>query len=173
MTYEYKVIPAPTRGQKAKGIKAPEGRFANALEIEMNRLGAEGWEYLRADTLPHEERNGLTGSSTSYRSVLVFRRAKVDDVAAFLPETLEAPKVAELPAPKAQEEVVAPGKAEHADTPRTVPSEPVAEPNPDSLVLKEEDKTGASAEKDPDEGEAVDDVNVALKKRVETLEQSK
>ncbi|WP_299424399.1 DUF4177 domain-containing protein [uncultured Shimia sp.] len=160
MTYEYKVVPAPTRGQKAKGIKGPEGRFANALEIEMNRLGAEGWEYLRADTLPHEERSGLTGSSTSYRSVLVFRRTKAGDVAAFQPETLEAPKVAELPAPDTE----------------PVKPEPQAEPaadTEDTLVLAENDKTGASAEKDPDEAESVDDVNVALKKRVETLEQSK
>lgn len=173
MTYEYKVIPAPTGGQKAKGIKGPEGRFANALEIEMNRLGAEGWEYLRADTLPNEERSGLTGSSTSYRSVLVFRRTKAGDVAAFQPETLAAPKVAELPAPKEAEEAGAPGTAAHADMSRTPSDGSVAEPKPNSLVLKEEDKTGTSAEKDPDEGEAVDNVNVALKKRVETLEQSK
>ena len=162
MTYEYKVIPAPTRGQKAKGIKGPEGRFANALEIEMNRLGADGWEYLRADTLPNEERSGLTGSSTNYRSVLVFRRAKAGDVAAFQPETLEALKVAELPAPEAK------------------PAEPTTKAEPEdtaasdaALVLEDGDKTGTSAEKDPDESESVDDVNVALKKRVETLEQSK
>lgn len=170
MKYEYKVIPAPARGQKAKGIKGPEGRFANALEIEMNRLGAEGWEYLRADTLPNEERSGLTGSSTNYRSVLVFRRAKPGDVSAFQPETLEAPKVAELPAP---EEVETPDTAENADKSRNSSSEPEAERRPDSLVLKETDKTGTSAEKDPDEGESIDNVNVALKKRVETLEQSK
>ncbi|MFY0660223.1 MAG: DUF4177 domain-containing protein [Shimia sp.] len=159
MTYEYKVVPAPTRGQKAKGIKGPEGRFANALEIEMNRLGAEGWEYLRADTLPHEERSGLTGSNTSYRSVLVFRRAKAGDVAAFQPETLEAPKVAELPAPD--------------DSPAEPEPQAETAATEDTLVLAENDKTGASAEKDPDEADSVDDVNVALKKRVETLEQSK
>lgn len=162
MTYEYKVVPAPTRGQKAKGIKGPDGRFANALEIEMNRLGAEGWEYLRADTLPHEERSGLTGSNTSYRSVLVFRRAKTGDVAAFQPETLEAPKVEELPAPEAPSTEA----AAQADPETTTDTE-------ETLVLAENDKTGASAEKDPDEAESVDDVNVALKKRVETLEQSK
>ncbi len=163
MTYEYKVIPAPTRGQKAKGIKGPEGRFANTLESEMNRLGAEGWEYLRADTLPNEERSGLTGSNTSYRSVLVFRRAKAGDIAAFQPETLAAPKVAELPAPKDTPPETATNSEE---TNATVKTE-------DTLVLEEDDKTGPSAERDPDEGDSVEDVNVALKKRVETLEQSK
>ncbi len=158
MTYEYKVIPAPTRGQKAKGIKAPEGRFANALEIEMNRLGAEGWEYLRADTLPHEERSGLTGSSTSYRSVLVFRRAKVGDVAAFQPETLAAPKVAELPAPAAP--VADPeGGNEPANSAPPEPAQALAD--------------GDKKENDLKEGEAAEGVNVALKKRVETLDPSK
>ena len=53
--YEYKVIPAPGKGLKAKGLKSPEARFAYALETAMNELGAEGWTYLRADILPSEE----------------------------------------------------------------------------------------------------------------------
>lgn len=162
MTYEYKVIPAPTRGQKAKGIKAPEGRFANALEIEMNRLSAEGWEYLRADTLPHEERSGLTGSSTSYRSVLVFRRAKVGDVVAFQPETLAAPQVVEIPAPTVP---IADPEEQNA---------PADTPNSEQSQAKEEgNKTDGPAEKDLKEAAPIADVNVALKKRVETLDPSK
>ncbi|MDV7141961.1 hypothetical protein R3X27_04615 [Tropicimonas sp. TH_r6] len=74
--YEYKVMPAPEKGRKGKGVKGPRERFANALETLMNELGAEGWEYLRADTLPNEERSGLTGSSTTYQNMLVFRREK-------------------------------------------------------------------------------------------------
>ena len=77
--YEYKVIPAPAKGVKAKGIKGPEARFAHALEQSMNTLAAEGWEYLRADILPSEERQGLTSSQTVYRSVLVFRRELAED----------------------------------------------------------------------------------------------
>ena len=75
--YEYKVVPAPARGEKARGLRTPEERFAHALESSMNDFAAEGWEYLRADTLPCEERTGLlTGRTvTVYRSVLVFRRA--------------------------------------------------------------------------------------------------
>lgn len=164
MTFEYKVIPAPTRGQKGKGIKGPEGRFANALELEMNRLGSEGWEYVRADTLPHEERSGLTGSSTSYRSVLVFRRAKAGDVAGFHPETLSAAKVAELPAPSQTGEPEEDAEADARDT-------SAAAGEDETLVLAEDDKTGPSAAKDPDEGKNVEGMTVALKKRVETLEQ--
>jgi hypothetical protein len=74
--YEYKVIPAPTRGEKAKGYRTGAERFAHGLEVLMNRLGSEGWEYVRADTLPAEERTGFTGRTTVYQHLLVFRRVK-------------------------------------------------------------------------------------------------
>jgi hypothetical protein len=50
----------------------------------MNDMAREGWEYLRADTLPCEERAGLTGKTTTYQNVLVFRRvvARVADAPA-------------------------------------------------------------------------------------------
>jgi hypothetical protein len=75
--FEYKVVPAPRRGEKAKGIKTTSDRFAHALGLLMNRLGQDGWEYMRADTLPCDERIGLTGTrtKTTYQSMLVFRRA--------------------------------------------------------------------------------------------------
>lgn len=73
--FEYKVIPAPRRGEKARGVKTTEDRFALALTTLMNELGAEGWDYVRADTLPCDERVGLTGSRTTFQNVLVFRRA--------------------------------------------------------------------------------------------------
>ena len=74
MRYEYKVVPAPRRGQRAKGVKGSEARFAHAMQSLMNELAAEGWEYLRADTLPSEERQGLRGRSTSWQNMLIFRR---------------------------------------------------------------------------------------------------
>ena len=80
--YEYKVIPAPKRGEKARGAKSTEDRFALALTGMMNQLGAEGWDYVRADTLPCEERSGLTGTKTSYQTVMVFRRALAASAAA-------------------------------------------------------------------------------------------
>ena len=73
-TYQYRVIPAPTKGVKAKGIRGPEARFSNMLEGLMNEMGADGWEYQRAEMLPSVERSGLTGSTTEWRNVLVFRR---------------------------------------------------------------------------------------------------
>jgi hypothetical protein len=73
--FEYKVIPAPKRGEKARGVKTTEDRFAYALTSLMNQLGAEGWDYVRADSLPCEERVGFTGTKTTFQNVLVFRRA--------------------------------------------------------------------------------------------------
>lgn len=73
--YEYRVIAAPQRGEKTRGLKTTGERFAQALMTAMNTLGREGWEYIRADTLPCDERSGLTGTKTTFQNMLVFRRA--------------------------------------------------------------------------------------------------
>jgi hypothetical protein len=73
--FEYKVIPAPRRGVRVKGAKGPEGRFAGALENTINTLSVEGWEYVRAESLPADERHGITRRKTeTYQNVLIFRR---------------------------------------------------------------------------------------------------
>jgi hypothetical protein len=72
--FEYKVVPAPRRGEKSRGVKTVEDRFALALTSLMNRMGADGWDYVRADALPCDERVGLTGSKTTFQNMLVFRR---------------------------------------------------------------------------------------------------
>jgi hypothetical protein len=76
--YEYQVIPAPRKGKKARGVKGSEARFALAIQEVLNDASADGWEYLRTDTLPSEERSGLTGRTTVYQNMLVFRRAIED-----------------------------------------------------------------------------------------------
>ncbi|MEN8894961.1 MAG: DUF4177 domain-containing protein [Yoonia sp.] len=94
--YEYKVVPAPTKGLKSKGVKTSQDRFANALETTINTLGADGWEYQRTDTLPCEERSGLTGRVTTFQNMLVFRRAVVtEEVAAPVAEEPAAAATAE------------------------------------------------------------------------------
>lgn len=76
--YEYKVVSAPSTGLKKKGLKRVEDRFAAQIEDTINALAAERWEYLRADTLPCEERSGLTSKSTRFHALLVFRRPVED-----------------------------------------------------------------------------------------------
>jgi hypothetical protein len=96
--FEYKVVPAPRRGEKARGVKGLEDRFALALTTLMNRLGRDGWEYLRTDTLPVEERHGLAGRiTTSYQNMLVFRRALA--AAATEPAAADARPPADAAAP--------------------------------------------------------------------------
>ena len=90
-TYEYRVVPAPSKGLKAKGIKSHEARFANAIEDLMNTMAASGWEYQRAETLPSVERSGLTGSTTEWRNVLVFRKPRHAEAGDFTSEVLAPP----------------------------------------------------------------------------------
>ena len=76
--YVYKMVPAPETSTKRKGLKGT-GLFAATLEELLNTLGAQGWEYLRAETLPEEVRSGLTSRKTVYRNLLIFRRALPED----------------------------------------------------------------------------------------------
>jgi len=117
--YEYKVIPAPQKGAKAKGVKTPEGRFATSIEQVLNEMGQQGWEYQRAELLPSEERSGLTGSTTNWRNVLVFRRlveaAATEAVAPDAPSVEDVAQAQPIPGPQA---VKAPEAiAEDADEP--------------------------------------------------------
>ena len=97
MLYEYKVIPAPTKGLKAKGVKTSPDRFANALQTAINVLAGDGWEYVRAETLPSEEREGLMGKTTVFQNMLIFRKPLEAEVA----ETMGA-----LPPPEEKSETV-------------------------------------------------------------------
>lgn len=72
--YEYRVIAAPVKGVKAKGRKTPEDRFSHALELTINEMARDRWEYLRAEALPSTERSGLTSTKTVWHNLLVFRR---------------------------------------------------------------------------------------------------
>lgn len=111
--YEYQVVPAPRRGEKARDAKTTADRFAVALTRLMNDLGRDGWEYLRADTLPCEERAGLTGRTTAFQHMLVFRRPLQADRAAepAAPQQLAAPVLTAAAAEGAAPRLVADPKA--------------------------------------------------------------
>jgi hypothetical protein len=98
--YEYRVIPAPQRGEKGKGVgRDPAARFAHALESVMNDLGRDGWDYVRSDTLPCEERTGLTGRTTTFQNMLVFRRTVAEPAADLAPRVMMPAPVIAAPAP--------------------------------------------------------------------------
>lgn len=100
--FEYKVVPAPLRGEKVRGAKTTADRFAHALSVVMNDLGRDGWEYLRADTLPCEERVGFTGRQTTFQHMLVFQRTLAvyaPAEASPAPALMAAPGLASAPPP--------------------------------------------------------------------------
>lgn len=92
--FEYMAVPAPTTGTKAKGVKTREDRFALSMTDILNDHADEGWEYVRAEMLPMEERKGLTGTQTSYQNVLIFRRLQSAPLALD-----DGPRVRSVPAP--------------------------------------------------------------------------
>lgn len=130
MRYEYRIVPAPEKGEKLKGA-SPEARFAHAMERVLNDMGARGWEYQRCDTLPATERTGLTGTEVQWRNLLVFRRPLAEDAQPFAPRLLEAPEAprpGDPPRPLRQPEgptdaadlalrAAMTGRADEADTP--------------------------------------------------------
>ena len=134
--FEYSVIPSPRKGKSAKGVRGTEAKFANALSTLMNDMGQNGWEYVRADTLPCEERQGLTGKTVKYHSILVFRRpvaeveAETEDAKALL-----APPVVIEPEDSAPEPMV-----------EAISEEPI---RPDPPLTAETDETETTEETRP------------------------
>ncbi len=115
--YEYRVVAAPRKGKSGKGVKGGPAKFANAISTLMNDMAADGWDYLRADTLPCEERQGLTSKTVKYHSMLVFRRPVAEEVT---PE--EEPLALERHDPEPEPETVSEVEADaEPDTDETEP----------------------------------------------------
>jgi hypothetical protein len=147
--YEYKVVPAPQKGLKAKGVRTAEARFSNALETFMNVMAEDGWDYQRAETLPSLERSGLTSTTTEWRNVLVFRRLRETAAETFAPELLPPPETT----PEGDPE----GDAQAAETPPKIeaPEPAIAqEPAPEETAAFSEIKPTEPG--DTDTEDAVD-----------------
>lgn len=107
-SYEYIAIPAPARGEKTRGAKTGIDRFAATLTDTLNRMAGDGWDYVRAETLPAEERSGLTSRTTVYHNLLIFRRSlaaaqPMPDPVRAAPEPAPAPVPEPAPAPEPAE----------------------------------------------------------------------
>ena len=75
--YDYKVVPAPKRAKRVKGVHGSEELFALTLTEAINEVARQGWEYVRAEHLPAEAPRGwFRGRSRASRRVLVFRRPR-------------------------------------------------------------------------------------------------
>lgn len=137
--YEYKVVPAPQKGLKAKGVRSAEARFSNVLETLMNAMGEGGWEYQRSDTLPSIERAGITSTTTEWRNVLVFRRLRETAAEGFAPEL--------LPPPSEPAETASDAPEPAAGTAPKDSVSPPEQPAPETL-----DSADAAASNDADNG---------------------
>lgn len=101
--FEYKLVPAPEKSTKHKGLKGA-ALFAATVQDLLNSLGAEGWHYLRAETLPEAVRSGLASHRIVERKLLIFQRplpqAKDMEPAARTalspPDRIEEPSLAKL-----------------------------------------------------------------------------
>ena len=101
--FEYKAVPAPTTGTKAKGVKSTEDRFALSVTEVLNEMAEDGWEYLRAEMLPCDERKGLTGTQKTYQNVLIFRRLEAEPL-----PLADSPRIRSVPSPQLAEPYTAP-----------------------------------------------------------------
>lgn len=76
-SFDYKVVPAPRRARKIKGVKSAEELFAMTLAEAINEVARQGWEYVRTESLVAEGPAGwFRRGSSSEQTVMIFRRSR-------------------------------------------------------------------------------------------------
>ncbi|WP_417586397.1 hypothetical protein [Pararhodobacter oceanensis] len=127
--FEYKVVPAPVRAAKVKGLKTTHERFAHTLAERINAEAAGGWQFQRVETLSCEERKFFGGTKASTQVVMIFAR----DLDAPRPDAGAALAAAQLAPAVATEESAAPEEASFEADPDTAfepyDTEPTYEPD--------------------------------------------
>lgn len=99
MGFEYKCIGAPEKAKRKRGAKTRTDRVAVALEEALAEHAVDGWEYLRTDLIPIEERSGMFGRPHEvHRAVMIFRRPLGGAVSHQAP--VMAPRPEPVPAPE-------------------------------------------------------------------------
>ncbi len=123
--YDYRVTPAPKKLKRVKGMSSTPELLAALVAEAINAAAREGWEYVRAESLPVAEPGGwFRRGSEGIETVLVFRRpretagprlaaarAEVGDAPDDLPQLGAVDRVAHEP-PRRREPYVGPGRDE-------------------------------------------------------------
>lgn len=79
--YEYRVIPAPRRMRKVKGLSGAPELFAHTLGETINEQAVQGWEFLRSEAMVVEEpRRMFRAGTVAEHTVLVFRRERSEGI---------------------------------------------------------------------------------------------
>lgn len=74
-SYEYRIVPAPRKAKRVRGAKTGPDRMAALLTETLNAEARQGWEFVRSESLPLDEKPGMLSSPReAYHSYLVFRR---------------------------------------------------------------------------------------------------
>ncbi len=129
--FDYKAVPAPRRSKKAKGVREPAELFALTLTDAINEQSREGWEYVRAETLPAETPRGFFRRAAEEEvTMLVFRRERVS----------REPRIV-------ARETLVPAMAESGAEPRPAPLRP--EPAFSSASRGFEDETANPMRREP------------------------
>ncbi len=77
MEYEYRVVPAPRRLRKIKGVNSTPELFAATLTDAINAEARQGWEYVRAESLAAEGPSGwLRRGAVVEATMMIFRRPR-------------------------------------------------------------------------------------------------
>jgi hypothetical protein len=75
--YDYRVVPAPKKLKKVKGLKSTSELFAATLAEAINAVARDGWEYVRSESLSASVEGGLLRRGAEVtETVLIFRRAR-------------------------------------------------------------------------------------------------
>ena len=72
--YEFKVLPAPRRAKRLKGLTRGDNRFCATITEFLNENSLEGWEFIGFETMPLEQRRFLFLTYFSECACLIFRR---------------------------------------------------------------------------------------------------
>jgi hypothetical protein len=78
MAFEYKCVGAPERPKRLRGTRSRSDRVALAMQEIISAEAVDGWEYLRTDLVPVEEKAGFFSRTQEVnRAVMIFRRESV------------------------------------------------------------------------------------------------
>ena len=125
-TYQYKTVAAPRKLKRVKGVKGADALAAHHVEEAIAVEAADGWEYVRTDRFPIEEKNGMfSRPQVSERAVMIFRKEIVQQVAMAAQPVQPASQPvqpAPQPAPPPQQPAPAPQAAQPQPQPMPQPT---------------------------------------------------